>query len=542
MNNPPSSRQAVVKNPLLIICPIVVWAILVFLVLWPWIHEIDSRDHTLSVLAHISAFLWWLVLLWGLHHLFFQVGALFKKKNTSGRTKLKEPMVAVLYATCDDFSRKCCLSCLNQDYKRFVLFICDDSEKPQIKEEIDKFKRDNSKTGAKSKCQIVRRPHRNGFKAGNLNYALAQQVPKKLPDAEWVLLIDADQILHPTYISDFVARLPQNANSNVAFVQAAHYANVEPGESNCFQKNLSPEVSLYYVRDLSLRNSFGFVPLLGHGAMISRSALQEIGPFPELVSEDFAFAIQVANKGLRGEYVEDVISKESFPYDFGGFITRLKKFAAGTAELWRHEVMPFLFGHAHPVEKWDFLMMLLWYVLMPLVTINGFLGAYVCHRLWRGDLPYLHPLLPYLYSWMIICIFILHVSIAKDAAAAFRFYFWSTAIYTAAMPVAAWSFIKHFFVKPKFERTPKNREEKNVNKVESGMMIVLGLSAIFCSGVWYSPFTPVLFGQGLAYSLFPVYGHLCKSTWRGKLARKLVYLPGLSMIVALYAMWTFGRY
>src|SRR5687768_14175648 len=104
MSNPPSTRQAVVKNPLLIICPIVVWAILVFLVLWPWIHEIDSRDHSLSVLAHISAFLWWLVLLWGLHHLFFQIGALFKKKSTSGRTNSKEPTVAVLYATCDDFS------------------------------------------------------------------------------------------------------------------------------------------------------------------------------------------------------------------------------------------------------------------------------------------------------------------------------------------------------------------------------------------------------------------------------------------------------
>jgi cellulose synthase/poly-beta-1,6-N-acetylglucosamine synthase-like glycosyltransferase len=519
----------------LIICPIVIWAILVFLVLWPWARQIDNRDPSLSVLAHLSAFIWWFVLLWGLHHLFFQIGALFKKKRIRSRTNSETPLIAVLYATRDDFNYGCCLSCLEQDYKRFSLYICDDSEKSQFKKQIDDFGRDHSRKGAK--CEVIRRDIKKGFKAGNLNHAI-----KKIPDADWILLIDADQVLPRTYISDFVARLPQKAETNVAFVQAAHYANVKPKESSYFQLYLSPEVSLYYVRDLSLRNSCGFVPLLGHGAMISKSAWSLVGEFPEVVSEDFAFAVRVANEGLRGEYVEDVISKESFPYDFGGFTTRLKKFAGGTAELWRHQVMRFLFGKAHPVEKWDFLMMLLWYVLMPFVTINGFLAAYVCHRLWRAGLPYLHPMLPYLYSWMIICIFILHVSIAKGAGAALRFYFWSTAVYTSAMPIAGWSFLKHFFVKPEFERTPKNQEEKRVKVIESVVMFALGLAALTCSVVWYSPFTPVLFGQGLAYSMFPVYAHLCKDSTLGALARKLVYLPGVSMIIALYTTWTFGQY
>jgi len=526
----------VVKNPLLVICPIVIWGILVFVVLWPWLYQIDNRDRSLSVLAHISAFIWWLVLLWALHHLFFQIGALLKENSRSSRTNSKTPLIAVLYATRDDFNHDCCFSCLNQDYKRFSLFICDDSEKAESRKQIDDFKRLHSKRGAKSKCEVLRRGTKRGFKAGNLNDAI-----KKIPAADWILLIDADQHLPPSYISHFVARLPENADTNVAFVQAAHYANPTPRESY-FQQYLSPEVSLYYARDLGLRNTFGFVPLLGHGAMISKSALSAVEGFPEVVSEDFAFAIRVANAGLRGEYVEDIVSTESFPYDFGGFTTRLKKFAAGTAELWRHQIMRFLIGEAHPVEKWDFLMMLLWYVLMPLVTVNGFLAAYVCHRLWLADLPYLHPVLPYLYSWMIIGIFILHVSIAKDAAAALRFYFWSTAIYTSAMPVAGWSFLKHFFVKAQFERTPKNREETRVSVIDSVIMVALGLTALTCSVVWYSPFTPVLFGQGSAYSLFPVYTHLCKESPSGVLARKLVYLPGLSMIVALYAMWTFGLY
>src|SRR5215207_838103 len=128
MNNFTATPQAVVKNPLLIICPIVLWAILVFLVLWPWARQVDERDPSLSVLAHLSAFIWWGVLLWGLHHLFFQIGALFKKKRPPTKANSETPLIAVLYATCDDFSERCCLSCLDQDYKRFTLFICDDSE------------------------------------------------------------------------------------------------------------------------------------------------------------------------------------------------------------------------------------------------------------------------------------------------------------------------------------------------------------------------------------------------------------------------------
>ena len=110
------------------------------------------------------------------------------------------------------------------------------------------------------------------------------------------------------------------------------------------------------------------------------------------------------------------------------------------------------------------------------------------------------------------------------------------------MPVAGWSFLKHFFVKPEFERTPKNREEKRVKGIESAVMVTLGLAALTCSVVWYSLFSPVLFGQGLAYGLFPIYAHLSKDSPVGAVARKLVYLPGVSMIIALYVMWTLGLY
>lgn len=524
------------KKPHVILCSVIVWGVLVIGVIWPWIHQLDRLDYAFSILAHVSAAIWWSVLLWALHHLAFQLAALFSKKTVKPRTSSRLPAIAVLYTTCDDFNPVCCQSCLDQDYENYRVLICDDSKLPKYKSMVRNFCAEHP-----SRCSLITRSGNQGFKAGNLNHAIENYAKE-----DWILLVDADQLLFSDYLSQFVARLPDE-NSNVAFVQAAHEAIAKAEhsfreESSPFQISLSPGVSLYYFRDLVTRESFGFVPLLGHGAMIRRSAWETLGKFPEIVSEDFAFALRAANNRLQGIYLEDVVSYEAFPYDFGGFMIRLKKFAGGTVELLRREVIAFLSGPAQVVEKWDLFMMVFWYVLMPLVVFNGFLGAYVCHRLWIEGLPYLHPVLPYLYSWMLLSILVLNISVTQGGAMAFRFYFWSTAIYTTAMPLAGLSFVKHLFSQPTFVRTPKNREEARLSVVESSFMVVLGSAAMICALAWISPFSPLLAGQGIAYLSYPLYGKLCSDSLLGRFSRMLVNVPGILMLFALYAMWKWGRF
>jgi len=523
------------KRPTLILCSVGIWSALVFWVIWPWITQFDLSDYTFSVLARVSAAIWWLVLLWALHHLVFQLSALFGGRTSNGKAEGREadfelPIVAILYVTCDDFNRESCQSCVDQDYRRSRVLICDDSKLPAYKKMARDFSAEYS-----SGCRLITRSSSQGFKAGNVNHAI-----KNFVTEDWVLLIDADQILPPNYLSQLVSSLP-NDTSQIAFVQAAHKATIDEGSSH-FQVVLSPEVALYYSRDLAVRESFGFVPLLGHGALIRRSAWESLGGLPEMVSEDFAFALEAANQGQRGIYRENAVSYEAYPYDFGGFMIRLRKFAGGTAELFRRKALPFLVGPASIVEKWDFAMQLFWYVLMPLVTLNGFLGAYVTHRLWTEGVPYLHPVLPYLYTWLLFSLFALKLSITQDWGAAFKFYFWSTAVYAAAMPLASFSFVKHLFFRPIFRRTPKNKERTRLSFAESSLMILLGLAAITCADQWFSPFSPILAGQGIAYLSYPVYSKLCSHSLLGTVARLLIYVPGLLMLFALYAMWVWGRY
>jgi cellulose synthase/poly-beta-1,6-N-acetylglucosamine synthase-like glycosyltransferase len=479
-------------------------------------------------MAHVSAGIWWLVLLWAFHHLAFQIGALFKTTPPLPITNSKEPAIAILYATCDDFIPEYCQSCLDQDYKNARVWICDDSQEEYYQKLVQDFCNRN-----KSRCTLITRPDRQGFKAGNLNNAIENYVT-----ADWILLVDADQLLPETYLSQFVSRLPQN--DDIAFIQAAQQT-ITTGKNSYFQAVFSPEVKLYYSRDLSLRERFGMVPMLGHGVLIQRAAWKKVGGFPEVVSEDFAFSLRVASKRYSSKYFEEILSYEGIPYDFGGFVVRIKKFAKGTAELLWSEMMPFIRGPASTIEKWDFFMMLFWYMLMPLVTINGFLGAYVCYRLWEEGLPYLQPLLPYLYTWMLLSIFAISLSVSRTWPSALRFYFWATAIYSAAIPVAGVSFLKHFFVRPSFDRTPKN-QAKRLSIAECISMTILGLLALFCSYRWLSPFTPILLGQGIAYCSYPLYGELCFDSSLGRLSRRLIYLPGCFMLLALIAMWKWGRY
>ncbi|HLF25574.1 MAG TPA: glycosyltransferase family 2 protein [Anaerolineae bacterium] len=525
------------KRPSVVVCSLGLWLLFLVVIIWPWIDQFDTMDMTSFLLPLMSAIIWWLGLLWALHHLCFKLAAFFRKTASQPEpARSPSQSIAILYVTCDDFNPNCCQSCIDQDYPSCRVLICDDSQELKYREMIREFLDKRS-----TKCELVTRPNNQGFKAGNLNHAL-----KNCVNEEWVLLVDADQLLPIDFLTKLAKRLPSD-DPSVAFIQAAHKPLTDPQESP-FQAALSPEVTLFYSRDLSVRETFGFVPLLGHGALIRRSAWSAVGGFPERVSEDFAFALRLSSRQQHGIYVDDIESYEAYPFDFGGFMIRIRKYAGGTAETLLREAAAFFSSSASRVEKYDFGMQVSWYVLAPVMVLNSFLSAYVVHGLWIGGLIRLHPLLPYLYSrmllflWVVITSWLVVVSITQNWQKAWRFYFWSTAIYTSAMPLTGLSFIKHLFARPIFKRTPKNGEATRLSWVESIFMIFLGLTAVTCALTWLSPFSPVLIGQGVAYLSYTLYGRLCTRSLLGTLSRKLVYIPGLLMLVAIFTMLKWGRY
>ena len=82
----------------------------------------------------------------------------------------------------------------------------------------------------------------------------------------------------------------------------------------------------------ALRNKFGFVMFLGHGAILRTRCWHKVGGFPELVSEDLAYAIALREHGYHGTFAEDVICVEEFPETVRAFRIRHVKWTRGTCE------------------------------------------------------------------------------------------------------------------------------------------------------------------------------------------------------------------
>ena len=235
-----------------------------------------------------------------------------------------ETPVAILYTTCNDFVEQSALSCLTLDYNSYKVYILDDSSDDIYKQRIDAFA-----ARYPERVQVVRRPDRKGYKAGNLNYALANHAHESL-----FAIVDADEILPTDFLSRLVPRLHQDPKCG--FVQANHVCQKNTGPG--LKADLGIGVDIHWKWYQPLRNRYGFVMFLGHGALLRRSCWELVDGFPELVSEDLAYALAIRKHGFYGTFAEDVVCQEDFPETVRAFRVRHVKWTRGTCEFLTHQL------------------------------------------------------------------------------------------------------------------------------------------------------------------------------------------------------------
>lgn len=236
--------------------------------------------------------------------------------------------VAVLYTTCNDFVLESAVSCLAMEYANFKIYILDDSSDPAYREKIDRFASLNRK-----RVQVVRRPNRRGFKAGNLNYALKHVVREPL-----FVIADADEIMPPDFLCKLVPRIEEDPNCG--FIQANHKSK-SWGVSQ-LEQDMGIGIDIHWARYQPLRNYYGFVMFLGHGALLRTECWKLVGGFPELVSEDLAYALAIREYGFYGTFARDVVCFEEFPSNVRAFRVRHVKWTRGTCEFLNEKLVPLL--------------------------------------------------------------------------------------------------------------------------------------------------------------------------------------------------------
>ena len=232
------------------------------------------------------------------------------------------PPVAVLYTTYNDFSEDAARSCVELDYPEMTVYLLDDSTDPAYQRRVDSF------AALHPGVEVVRRESRSGFKAGNLNHALDSVV-----DQPYFVVVDADERMPSDFLTRLVPRIA--ADDTLGFIQANH-RSMQDGE--LLQQDMYVGVDVHWKWYQPLRNQYGFVMFLGHGAILRREAWRAAGGFPHMVSEDLAFAIAAREQGYVGQFAEDVVCLEEFPDSVRNFRRRHVKWSRGTAEFLDHYV------------------------------------------------------------------------------------------------------------------------------------------------------------------------------------------------------------
>lgn len=211
--------------------------------------------------------------------------------------------IAVIYATFNDFNEGAILTCLNQDYPDYHVFIVDVSTNPVKKEEVDNFHRKFP-----LQTTLIRLQPRQGFKARSLNDALKTSVGEEYA---FFAVCDADNYWPPDFLSKMVPYF--NLDERIAFVQANNRSSKLA--TAAFPRDFEAAINAsWYLHQLP-RNKYGIPMCMGHGVIIRREAWAKVGGYPEIVQEDTAFTMRLRENGYYGVFAPDVSGEEEFPED-----------------------------------------------------------------------------------------------------------------------------------------------------------------------------------------------------------------------------------
>ncbi|WP_165310908.1 glycosyltransferase [Microbacterium protaetiae] len=225
--------------------------------------------------------------------------------------------VALLYCVADDF----CPDALRASMRQSIAvdtYILDDSRDAANQTHIDAF-------AAEHLATVIRRPHRTGFKAGNLNHALSALRGR----FDACVVLDSDTVLPRGFVAAASAQLQDDGT--LAVVQAVPDA----AGTTLFARVLGPLVNAHALANHLPRTRAGLPMFIGRGALIRAAAIHAVGGVPETVAEDLALTTRLRAAGWGIAIRPDLRFGETYPIDYAALRTQVGKAAEGAAEFLR---------------------------------------------------------------------------------------------------------------------------------------------------------------------------------------------------------------
>ncbi len=187
------------------------------------------------------------------------------------------------------------------------------------------------------------------------NESIASAQSMNLPDAKYVIILDADSFLLRDYVTHMVAALEGPGNERAAVIQTPYTAI--PGTPHVLERTAGATTDIYYY----VTEGMGFSGAgfwVGASAAIRKQALLEIATYQhersyvvpvyiqdKTVIEDTGATIDLVRKGWTIENYPARLSYSATPSDFGALVVQRRRWANGGLIL-----LPALL--AHLVRRW----------------------------------------------------------------------------------------------------------------------------------------------------------------------------------------------
>ena len=231
----------------------------------------------------------------------------------------RQPRVALLYTTMNDVVPEC-VAAIRQTYPVDV-YLLDDSSDPYKRAIVDDLARTRG-------FGLLRRPERQGFKAGALNHWLQEYGVAY----DYFVILDSDSVLPPDWVAEALKYAEHPDNARTAIFQG--FINIWNTDKP-FPRALAPTTRLGQDEwERRLSGYVGAVFCYGHNVLFRTRPVLEVGGFVEdYVSEDFATAVKLASAGYGSVFVP-LDSWEAMPENVRGFVRRQTKWTRGSMEFW----------------------------------------------------------------------------------------------------------------------------------------------------------------------------------------------------------------
>jgi cellulose synthase (UDP-forming) len=204
---------------------------------------------------------------------------------------------------------------IDLDWPNHSIWILDDGGRDWLREQCEDLE-----------IGYFRRDSKKGFKAGNINNALAQT------KGDFVLCIDADFVVYPNFLYRTVGFMKDR---EIALVQTpGNLTNADPVQYNLLGEYAWPEEQRVFTDIVQpARDVWDNAFCYGGSFLVRRTALNAIDGIPEdSITEDLYSSYVLRAKGYKVRYLNEMLSEGLAAESLASFIKQRCRWAMGSLQ------------------------------------------------------------------------------------------------------------------------------------------------------------------------------------------------------------------